>query len=127
MLLALLLAFAAAPAARAGEPVTVPELAAMLAGDPAARPQVLDVRTAEEYTAGHIPGAVLIPHDQLAARLGELDRERPIVVYCRTGRRSTIAEELLRGGGYDVRQLQGSWQAWEAAQPASTPGSGESQ
>ncbi len=112
-ILALVLALLAAPATWAGEPLTPAELSARLAREDA--PLLLDVRTPQEFAAGHIPGAVLIPHDALAARLGELDPERPVVVYCRTGRRATIAEALLRGHGFEVSQLQGSWQAWQAA------------
>ena len=104
-----------APAALAGTPVTPGELASLLARDHGQRPLVLDVRTPEEYAAGHVPGAVLIPHDQLAMRLDALGRDRPIVVYCRTGRRSGLAETLLRQHGHEVSQLQGSWQAWQAA------------
>lgn len=76
-------------------------------------PQVLDVRTDAEFAEGHVPGAVLIPHDQLEARLAELDRERPVLVYCRSGRRSTIAEDLLLAKGYEVRQIEGSWLRWQ--------------
>jgi phage shock protein E len=110
---ALLLAMA--PAALAGNPVTPGELASLLARGQNQRPLVLDVRTPEEYAAGHVPGAILIPHDQLAMRLDALERDRPIVVYCRTGRRSGLAETLLRQHGHEVRQLQGSWQGWQAA------------
>jgi phage shock protein E len=110
---ALLLAMA--PAALAGNPVTPGELASLLARGQKQRPLVLDVRTPEEYAAGHVPGAILIPHDQLALRLDALQRDRPIVVYCRTGRRSGLAETLLRQHGHEVSQLQGSWLGWQAA------------
>lgn len=81
-------------------------------------PLVLDVRTPAEFADGHIPGALLIPHDQLEQRLVELDgaREREIVLYCRSGRRSLLAENVLREHGFSrLRQLDGSWQAWDAA------------
>ena len=115
ILLALVLSSAMAPAALAGAPVTPVELASLLERSHGQRPLVLDVRTPEEYAAGHVPGAILIPHDQLAMRLDALDRDRPIVVYCRTGRRSALAETLLRQRGHEVSQLQGSWQGWKAA------------
>ena len=115
MLLVFALSLAIAPAALAGTPVTPGELASLLTRSEDQRPLVLDVRTPEEYAAGHVPGAMLIPHDQLAMRLEALDRDRPIIVYCRTGRRSALAETLLRQRGHDVSQLQGSWQAWQAA------------
>lgn len=106
-------AVSAGTPARADDPITPAALSAQLArGD---TPQLLDVRTHEEFAAGHLPGAVLIPHDALAARLDELDRDRPVVVYCRTGRRAGIAEDLLRQQGFEVSQLQGSWLAWQAA------------
>jgi rhodanese-related sulfurtransferase len=111
------LAFASAASAetpaRAGESVTPAALSAQLARGDA--PQLLDVRTPEEFAAGHLPGAVLIPHDALALRLDELDRGRPVVVYCRTGRRAAIAEDLLRQRGFEVSQLPCSWLAWQAA------------
>lgn len=105
----------AAPAAHAGEPVAPRDLAARLETTKTAPPQVLDVRSAEEYAAGHVPGATLIPHDRLPARIGELDRMRPVVVYCRSGRRSGLAEQVLRDAGFEVSQLEGSYPAWEAA------------
>ncbi len=61
---------------------------------------LLDVRTAEEYAAGHIPGAVLAPYDALAATFTEADKNRPIVLYCRSGNRSGIAMRTLRSMGY---------------------------
>lgn len=76
---------------------------------------VLDVRTPEEYAAGHLPGAVNIPHDQLAARLGELSgaRERDIVVYCRTGRRSAKALGVLDKAGFKrLFHLKGDYTRW---------------
>jgi rhodanese-related sulfurtransferase len=71
---------------------------------------LVDVRTPEEFAAGHARGAINVPFDQIAARAGELgDRTRPIVLYCRTGRRSGIAAgELQRLGFtavYDLREL----------------------
>ena len=80
---------------------------------------VLDVRTAEEFAAGHVPGARNIAHELLPARLAELAdaRDRDIVVYCRSGRRSAIALETLRAAGFArIAQLEGDFLAWEAAQ-----------
>ena len=76
---------------------------------------VLDVRTPEEYAAGHLPGAVNIPHDQLAGRLGELSgaRDRDIVVYCRTGRRSAEALGVLDDAGFKrLFHLKGDYTRW---------------
>ncbi len=57
--------------------------------------QVLDVRYPNEWEAGHIDGAVHIPVDDLAERVQELDRERPVVTVCRSGQRSERAAQWL--------------------------------
>lgn len=78
---------------------------------------VLDVRTPEEFSAAHVPGAINIPHDQLANRLAELpaSRDQPVVVYCRSGRRSALAEDVLRRARFsNVRHLKGDMLGWEA-------------
>lgn len=61
---------------------------------------VLDVRTAAEFEGGHVPGAIHIPYDQVGARSAELGAKgKPVLLYCRTGRRSGIAAaELVRQG-----------------------------
>ena len=92
--------------------VTPAEAAARIASD--TPPQVLDVRTPDEFAQGHVPTATLIPHDELATRLAELDRDRPILLYCRSGRRADLAEQVLVENGFDVRQIEGSWLRWEA-------------
>jgi phage shock protein E len=63
-------------------------------------PLLLDVRTAEEYAEGHIRGALLAPYDGLESSFAEKDKDRPIVVYCRSGRRSAIARQSLAKMGY---------------------------
>jgi rhodanese-related sulfurtransferase len=67
------------------------------------QPLYLDVRTQAEYDAGHVAGTMHIPLDQLAQRWQELAtfRDRPMVVYCRTGRRSAAAIDLLRNRGFE--------------------------
>jgi phage shock protein E len=81
----------------------------------------IDVRAADEYAVGHIHGALLIPHEDIAAKIGSLNlsKEEDIRVYCRTGRRSGIAKDVLNNlgyikvvneGGYDellIRKAQG--------------------
>lgn len=105
------------PAFAAEPPVPAADLAAQVAAKDSAKPAplILDVRTPEEFADGHVPGAVLIPHDQLEARIAELGAPREIVVYCRSGRRSGLAEPILEKSGFRVHQLEGSWQAWQAA------------
>ena len=75
---------------------------------------LLDVRTPEEYAAGYIAGSVLIPYDQIEARAGELpaDKSTPIIVYCRSGRRSAIAAEVLAELGYTEIYDLGGIQDW---------------
>jgi rhodanese-related sulfurtransferase len=87
---------------------------------------VLDVRPAVEYAAGHIPGAVNVPHDELAARLSELPSDADIIAYCR-GRYCVFAPDavrLLRARGFSARLLAGGLPDWRldglpvAAEPA---------
>lgn len=63
---------------------------------------ILDVRTDEEYAGGHIPGAILIPHDDIADQAEEIltDKDQLILVYCRSGNRSRQAAEALAELGY---------------------------
>jgi rhodanese-related sulfurtransferase len=70
---------------------------------------VLDVRSPAEYEAGHIPGARLIPYDQVASRAAELPpKGAPVLLYCRTGRRTAVAAAALaRLGHTAVYDLQG--------------------
>jgi phage shock protein E len=82
---------------------------------------IIDVRTAEEWNAGHIDGAVLIPHEQVGQRIGSVitDKSAPIAVYCRTGRRSGIAMETLQKIGYtDVVNYGGLEQAQQTVAAA---------
>jgi glyoxylase-like metal-dependent hydrolase (beta-lactamase superfamily II)/rhodanese-related sulfurtransferase len=82
----------------------------------AAPPLVVDVRTAGERAAGAIPGSVHLPLGALVARLGELPRDRPLVLTCAGGFRSSIASSLLRREGLtDVAELAGGTAAWVAA------------
>lgn len=117
----LLAAIALAGPALAGKPAVAPAAVAELSAR-ADAPLILDVRSQAEYEAGHVPGAVLIPHDQLASRLSELDRERWVLVYCKSGRRAGIAEEVLVKDGFDVRQMEGSWNRWSAEGRPVEPG-----
>lgn len=77
---------------------------------------LLDVRTPAEFEGelGHLEGAILIPVQELEERSGELSpyKDRTIVAYCRTGRRSLKATEILREKGFDVLNLEGGMVDW---------------
>jgi rhodanese-related sulfurtransferase len=78
---------------------------------------VLDVRTPEEFAAGHVPGALNVAHDQVEARLPELAayKSKDVVVYCRSGRRSDIALKVLEANGFErLWHLEGDILAWQA-------------
>lgn len=83
---------------------------------------VLDVRTAQEYRAGHIRGSYNIPLSDLPARLSEIPSDQPVVVHCQSGVRSAIAASLLSGRGKpQVTDLVGGFNAWRTADnPATT-------
>lgn len=96
------------------EPVARDELSRRLRDG---RVLVLDVRPQPEYAAGHIPGAVNVPHDQLAVRLAELPAGTDIVAYCR-GRYCVFAPDavrLLRARGFSARPLEGGLSGWRLA------------
>lgn len=81
-------------------------------------PVILDVRTPEEFAAGHLQGAVNVPHDQLAARLAGLglDPSAEVVVHCERGSRAKTAEAVLREAGFTrVVDLEGHMKGWRAA------------
>ncbi|GAB1457573.1 MAG: rhodanese-like domain-containing protein [Spirochaetia bacterium] len=82
---------------------------------PGANVLILDVRTKEEFDGGHLPGAVLIPYDVLGSNLSEPDKKRPIVVYCRSGRRSGIAATTLVEMGYESVFDLGGINAWKGS------------
>jgi len=96
-------------------------LALPQSGDKA--PFVLDVRAAEEFVTGHVPGAVNIPHDQIAARLAEVPKDRDVVLYCRSGKRAGVAAQVLTENGYTkLQHLEGDMPAWTAnGRPVETP------
>lgn len=80
---------------------------------------LLDVRQDFEYAEGHLPGAVLIPLPELAERASELDPELPLLVYCRSGKRSLAGANLLAGLGFgQVMSLDGGITAWNGSQAA---------
>lgn len=74
--------------------------------------ELIDVRRPHEFEAGHIPGARHIELNQLQGEAARLGKEKPIVVYCRSGERSAMAAEALRDGGFDAHSLAGGIEAW---------------
>jgi hydroxyacylglutathione hydrolase len=78
--------------------------------------QVLDVRTPQEWDEGHIPGSRYMFLGKLPGRLKDLDRDEPLVVYCASGYRSSLAASLLQASGFrNVRNVPGGYAAWTAA------------
>ena len=74
---------------------------------------LLDVRRLEEWNQGHIPGAVLIPLDELQARISELPVDQDIVIYCRIGNRSALALSILHNTGFStVYSMTGGINDW---------------
>jgi rhodanese-related sulfurtransferase len=71
--------------------------------------QVVDVRTRAEFQSQAHPRCINIPLDQLAARAGELDRSRPVIVCCETGGRSGIGVSVLKRNGFSTVANLGSW------------------
>ena len=85
----------------------------------AAGAMVLDVRTPEEFAAGHLANAVNIPFEQVAAEFAKrgIAKDAPVVLYCRSGRRSSIATEALVAAGYTQTYNGGGYQTLVDAQP----------
>lgn len=80
--------------------------------------KVVDVRTRVEFALGHVPGAINIPYDEMAKRHAEIGApSTPVLLYCRTGRRSGIAAQTLRDKGFTrIYDLQ-SYDRWVASEP----------
>jgi rhodanese-related sulfurtransferase len=77
--------------------------------------QLIDVRQPEEHEAGRIAGDRLIELAQLGAQVDSIDRDRPIVFYCRSGARSAMATEAFRDAGFDAHNMLGGLLDWHAA------------
>lgn len=78
---------------------------------------VLDVRTPAEFAAGHVPGARNISHDLLQSSIESLSelRGKQVVLYCRSGRRTQLAADVLAKAGFKrLAHLEGDYLAWEA-------------
>ena len=90
--------------------ITVPEAQKRYTGE-----QVLDVREDFEVSQGMIPTALHIPMGQLGARLDELDKNRPIIVVCRSGRRSATVADALNQAGFTADTMAGGMIEWQQA------------
>jgi len=76
---------------------------------------VLDVRSPGEFAAGHVPGAINIPHDRIGEHLAEVPKDKDVVLYCQSGRRAGIAAQVLAEQGYTrLFHLEGDIAAWKA-------------
>jgi rhodanese-related sulfurtransferase len=80
--------------------------------DEAEPPLLVDVREPDEFAQAHIPGCVLMPLNTLGARVGELPKDREVVVVCLSGARSAMATQFLRQSGYQAANLAGGLRAW---------------
>jgi rhodanese-related sulfurtransferase len=92
--------------------------------DTARRPLILDCRTAEEHATARIDGSVLIPMQEIAERLAELEpwRDRPIIVHCHHGVRSLRVTHFLRDKGFSQAQsMKGGIDAWSVDVDPSVP------
>ena len=87
-----------------------PRQVAELIGDDGA--QLVDVREPYEHEAGRIAGDLHIELERLTAQVGAIDRERPVVFYCRSGSRSALAAQAFGASGYRAHNLTGGLQAW---------------
>ncbi|MEO7102070.1 MAG: MBL fold metallo-hydrolase [Gemmatimonadaceae bacterium] len=101
------------PAHRLHRMMTADEVASLSPTDGAV---IIDVRNEDEWAAGHLPDATLIPLPTLHTRLSELPRDRPIIVHCQRGSRSGAAAATLEAFGFDdVHDIEGGFLAWEDA------------
>jgi rhodanese-related sulfurtransferase len=86
---------------------------------------VVDVRSANEHTAGHIPGDRPIPFDQLKDEAASLPQDQPVILYCRSGERSGAAVQALRVSGFDAYNIEGGLLEWAAQGLPLEPADGE--
>ena len=108
-----------APATRARRSLTAwpsdytpQEVAELLADDEV---QLIDVRQPHEHEAGRIAGGRLIELGELTAAGRSIDRDRPVVFYCRSGARSAMATEAFAQAGFDAHNMTGGMLEWDAA------------
>ena len=84
----------------------------------AAGVKVVDVRTPSEFSGGHVPGALNIPHGEVAGRHAEIGPpSTPVLLYCASGRRTKVAEQALRERGFSIIYDMQSYARWVEAEP----------
>jgi phage shock protein E len=116
LLVTLLAAPACRPAAEVAKDEGTPALARRLVREQGAL--LLDVRSTAEFEDGHVEGAKLVPHDEVGRRIDEIagwldgDRSKPIVVYCRSGKRSKNAKQTLEQAGFTQVVDLGGMSSW---------------
>jgi rhodanese-related sulfurtransferase len=86
--------------------------------------QLIDVRQPHEYAAGHIANAEHIELAELASRAEELDADKSLVFYCRSGARSAMATQAFRQAGFDAYNMTGGLLEWQAADLPLEPAEG---
>ena len=77
--------------------------------------QLIDVRADHEWEMGRIAGAKHLPLAELSERAGEIEKDRPVVFYCRGGNRSGMAAQAFREAGWDAHNMAGGIAAWVEA------------
>jgi NADPH-dependent 2,4-dienoyl-CoA reductase/sulfur reductase-like enzyme/rhodanese-related sulfurtransferase len=93
------------------------DVEAVLAAPGDQRPLVLDVRTPQEFAAGHMTDAVNVPVDELRSRLGELPRGREVAAYCQVGQRGYLATRILKQAGFSAANVGGGYKTFKLFHP----------
>ena len=99
--------------------ISAQQLLSLLAAPSGPEVVVLDVRSKNEFDQDHIKGAINVSHDQIGDNLALLNqhKDKMVVVYCRSGRRAGIAEEILARNGFKrLRHLDGDMKGWKKAE-----------
>ena len=87
--------------------------------------QLIDVRETYEWEAGRVAGARHIELERVAAEAATIDKDRPVVFYCRLGARSGMAANAFRRAGYDAYSMDGGLEAWDASGLPLDPADGQ--
>jgi len=98
------------------------DIKSLWAVSPEQRPLLLDVRTVEEHTAGHIPDSINIPVDELRSRIKELPQNQEIAVYCQVGQRGYLAARILNQSGFSATNVSGGYKTFKLWKPRSVEG-----